>query len=450
MAKDAPPDDTVPPVLDLPERRLVDPDGTHRHADRQAGEISKRWNDWRRGDRVVSELIANRNSRASAGADYLAVQRNGRRDDQPLVARDELLLSVRDLTRPLRRHLVRDGFEVTPVPELDDRVFVVRRSKGRPSARTVSRAIDTFHRGRSRPRGGPSPFEVDFHYVAPMGVVVKADCGPEPSLGLAPEPPVAPNGPRVAVIDTGITNQVRSDGWLANAPVGANVDLLDDFAPFGLLDPGAGHGTFVAGVIQQIAPGVLVDVHRALDSDGLGGEAAAASAMVRAARAGAAVINLSFGLETDDDRPPLALAVAVDIIRTRYPDVLLVAAAGNFGRSRPCWPAAFKGVTAVGALTRTLDGAPWSSRGSWVDVSTIGEAVLSTYVTGDEADGDTYPADAWAVWSGTSFAAPQVVAAVALVMQRLGISPRDALARLLDGREERTDFGRIVQILPPR
>jgi subtilisin family serine protease len=449
MAPDAPPD-AVPPILDLPERPLVDAEGTRRSADAQAGEITRRWNDWRRGDRTVSELITNRNSRAGEVGRYLAVQRAGRRDDEPLVARDELLLSVRELGRPLVRHLVQDGFEVTPVPELDNRVFTVRRAKGRPSAVTVGRAVDAFHRGRSRPRGGPPPYELGYHYLAPMGVVVKADCGPEPSPGFAPQTPVESSGTRVAVIDTGITDQVRTDGWLAHTPVGANVDLLDDFAPFGLLDHGAGHGTFVAAVIEQIAPTVVVDVHRALDSDGLGGEAAAASAMVRAAKAGASIINLSFGLETDDDRPPVALAVAVDIIRTRYPDVLLVAAAGNFGRSTPCWPAAFKGVTAVGALTRTLDGAPWSSRGSWVDVSTIGEAVLSTYVSGEELDGDRYPADAWAVWSGTSFAAPQIVGAVALLGQRLGIGPRDALARLVEGREERADFGRIVQILPPR
>jgi len=450
MAPDAQPDDAVPPILDLPERRLVDPDGTHRSADAQATEITRRWNDWRRGDRVVAQLIANRNSRAAEGADYLAVETKGRRLDQPLVARDEWLLSIRDLARPLVRHLQRDGYVVTPVPELDNRVFTVRRVKGRAAARTVSRAVDAFHEARSRPRGGPSPFEIAHHYLAPMGVVVKADCGPEPSPGFAPPPPVGGDGPRVAVIDTGITDQARTDGWLANAPVGANVDLLDDFTPFGLLDPGAGHGTFVAGVIEQIAPGVVVDVQRALDSDGLGGEAAAASAMVRAARNGATIINLSFGMETDDDRPPLALAVAVDIIRTRYPDVLLVAAAGNFGRSRPCWPAAFKGVTAVGALTRSLEDAPWSSRGPWVDVSTIGEAVLSPYVRGKESDGDEYGDDAWAVWSGTSFAAPQIVAAVALLAERVGISPRDALARLVDGREERADFGRIVQILPPR
>jgi subtilisin family serine protease len=182
--------------------------------------------------------------------------------------------------------------------------------------------------------------------------------------------------------------------------------------------------------------------------------------MVQAAKDGAQVINLSLGLETDDDEPPIALEAAVEIISERWPHVLLVAAAGNFGHDKPCWPAAFKGVTAVGGLDRRLKPAIWSSFGSWVDCSTIGEAVLSTYVEGVEEGPDDpndpndrpdeYPENAWAIWTGTSFAAPQVSGAVAQLAQDRGISPRDALALLLFGLPHLPGFGRRIRILPPR
>jgi hypothetical protein len=46
-------------------------------------------------------------------------------------------------------------------------------------------------------------------------------------------------------------------------------------------------------------------------------------------------------------------------------------------------------------LTRDLTPAPWSSSGFWVDCSTVGEGVLSTFVTGQEsADLDPDP-DTW-------------------------------------------------------
>ena len=100
--------------------------------------------------------------------------------------------------------------------------------------------------------------------------------------------------------------------------------------------------------------------------------------------------------------------------------------------------------------------ATWSSRGPWVDCSTIGEAVHSTFVEGTERDdvdpdpvADVYPANAWAVWSGTSFAAPQVAAAIAQLAMVNGVSARDALALLLQGLPDEPDSGRKVTILAP-
>ena len=62
---------------------------------------------------------------------------------------------------------------------------------------------------------------------------------------------------------------------------------------------------------------------------------------------------------------------------------------------------------------------------------------MSTYVPGveepfldDEPETFSGP-DPWGVWSGTSFAAPQVAGAVALIMEQQGVDARTALARLL-------------------
>ncbi|CAA9247138.1 MAG: hypothetical protein AVDCRST_MAG41-1754, partial [uncultured Corynebacteriales bacterium] len=62
----------------------------------------------------------------------------------------------------------------------------------------------------------------------------------------------------------------------------------------------------------------------------------------------------------------------------------VVAAAGNYGTDKPVWPAAARGVVAVGALTQSMLPAPWSSHGHWVDCSVIGDGVLSVYVEGQE------------------------------------------------------------------
>jgi subtilisin family serine protease len=169
------------------------------------------------------------------------------------------------------------------------------------------------------------------------------------------------------------------------------------------------------------------------------------------------IVNLSFGAETADDERPIALGVALEIIdedsRRAELETLVVAAAGNFGHDQPCYPAAFPTVTAVAALTQGMLPAEWSSRGAWVDVSTIGEGVRSTYVPGKESPGvdydfEEFPKDPWALWSGTSFAAPQVTGAIAKIAIDDGVTPTEAKRRLLAGAKEIPLYGKQVEILP--
>jgi subtilisin family serine protease len=189
----------------------------------------------------------------------------------------------------------------------------------------------------------------------------------------------------------------------------------------------------------------------------VGSELEVAAAMVRAVRDGCQVLNLSLGGQTPDNVQPVAMSAALDIIAEieaeRGEQIVIVAAAGNYGDNTPCWPAAFRKVVGVAALDPDMQPTTWSSRGYWVTCATIGQGVLSTYVEGRESaevdpDPDVFPADAWAVWNGTSFAAPQIAGAVARAAQVLDIAPQDALVQLLRAGRAVPDFGQAIRILP--
>jgi hypothetical protein len=169
---------------------------------------------------------------------------------------------------------------------------------------------------------------------------------------------------------------------------------------------------------------------------------------------------MSLGTETVDDTAPPALRAAIGELREQ--GVLVVCAAGNSANSEPVWPAAltaeFDNVVAVAALDPAGDPASWSSHGGWVTCSTIGQGVVSTYVQGtedglliDDPDPDTYGPDAWACWTGTSFAAPQITGALVRLMSE---DPTlDTPARALRALQQRggtvdKDYGWSVRILP--
>lgn len=306
------------------------------------------------------------------------------------------------------------------------------------------------------------------NYVATMAAVGKGIGGPEPVPGPGRfsdhRIQSTVSGPPVAVIDTGIPSLDddehpgvrRTDGWLKDVQrTDDNRDLLDDFpcGPDGYLDFQAGHGTFVAGIIQRVAPGTDIRVYRAADSDGFATDDEIADAMLQAVAEGARIINLSLGVRTTDDQPPRAMAAAVADIRRQWgDDVVIVAAAGNFGDHFPCWPAGLDGVEAVAGLTSDLTPARWSSHGNHVRFSAVAEGIRSTFVTGREApvfdrEPEEFPQDAWALWSGTSFAAPQIAGAVVRICQEVGISPRQAVDKLHERGKPISCYGRGMQIL---
>jgi subtilisin family serine protease len=159
---------------------------------------------------------------------------------------------------------------------------------------------------------------------------------------------------------------------------------------------------------------------------------------VTLARSGVQVLNVSFGCQTEDGQPPLVLSTAIDRLPS---DVLVVAAAGNFGgistaasvsdtaARGPAWPAALDDVIAVGALDEAGVVASFSPTAPWVDVYAPGVRLASTYL--DELfrvrandSVQTVTPTGFARWSGTSFSAALVSGRVAA-----GIIPGQVDAR---------------------
>jgi subtilisin family serine protease len=444
---------------DYPGHRPDEIDGTLRWAvQRQVIELAQR----RYEPAIRREILATLRRRRAARRDALVQFDVLPRDVgfDYLLASGEILLTRSAHAQPGARAIL-DSFglveEAVDRPELAERIVRVRN----PELDGVT--LDDIARLLRR-RG----FSASVNHVVPLGPVGKGIGGAEPVARLGPFPQSEPSGSgkpvRVGVIDCGITAEIRSDGWLTGIPrdgdpQDGNIDPLDDLpVPDGYLDFDAGHGTFVSGILAQVAPDADIQVYRALDSDGIGGELQVAAAMVRAVKDGECqILNLSLGSQTPDSVPPVAISAALDVIadveRDRESRVVIVAAAGNYGDNAPCWPAAFRKVVSVAGLGPDMQPTAWSSRGYWVTCSTIGQGLRSTYVEGQESaaldpEPDVFPRDAWAVWSGTSFAAPQVAGAIARVAQELDISLHRALVLLLRLGRPIPEFGQAVRILP--
>ena len=244
--------------------------------------------------------------------------------------------------------------------------------------------------------------------------------------------------PAVLVLDTGLNTDtdgstpcarhpmLRSDRLVLRDPwrtdpkgVVDDEDEPDDDPPSaegaGIVDRAGGHGTFIAGIVHRLCPEADVHIEGVLSSFGDGDDDTVGQGIEHATRALGRpfdVIIMSLGCYTADGRPPpLADTLAANV----GPGTVVVASAGNDGSPRPQYPAALEHVVAVGALGPA--GRAWFSNfGPWVDACAPGVDVLSTYLFHEEKGGDRRAYNGYATWSGTSFAAPKVGAAIARAM----------------------------------
>src|SRR5205085_1103124 len=147
------------------------------------------------------------------------------------------------------------------------------------------------------------------------------------------------------------------------------------------------------------------------------------------------ILSLSFGgAVMDNDAALLAWAVR----GFQAQGGLVVASAGNDASCLPTYPAALPGVISVGALA-SWGPAPFTNYGPWVRACAPGVDLLSLFFQGFDgtfgvgADGvDQDKFEGWAYWSGTSFAAPVVVGALARMMMWAGCTAAEAVARVID------------------
>jgi subtilisin family serine protease len=218
-------------------------------------------------------------------------------------------------------------------------------------------------------------------------------------------------GMTVAVLDTGVDPDhpfyagLLVDGWDMIDDDGdpwEQTDGADDDGD-GLVDEAFGHGTFVAGVVAQVAPGAQIMPVRVLDADGRGELHRVIEGIYYAIESGADVINMSFGLLAKNESDALD-----DVLKyAKDEGVLVVASAGNTGDDDKRYPASDKYVISVAAADEGGQLiAPFSSRGDWVDVAAPGVQIVSSV-----------PDDSYAMWGGSSMAAPIVAGQVALLRE---------------------------------
>jgi len=207
----------------------------------------------------------------------------------------------------------------------------------------------------------------------------------------------------VAVIDTGI-NYMHSDLAANYVPLGYDwvnndTDPMDDH----------GHGTHCAGIIaaainnlQGIAglAQVRIMAEKGLDFEGSGYDDDLAQAIVHAVDQGARILSNSWG----SDGSSQLIEDAIHYACSR--GVLVVAAAGNTGTSRPHYPAAYDDVVAVTATDFEDHFASFTSFGDWVELAAPGVNIYSTYSSGYRS------------MSGTSMACPHVVGVAALILSQ--------------------------------
>jgi subtilisin family serine protease len=208
---------------------------------------------------------------------------------------------------------------------------------------------------------------------------------------------------------------------LTHDDVGSLELLGDSVRPDEQPDDDVGHGTGCAGIVvasgRLLPPGaagacalvpvrVLGAARQGSGRVGIGALANIDNGMKRLIDLGVKVINMSFGTAESALRAGDALPHSEVVRYALARGVLLVAASGNSGHEERFYPAAHDGVIAVGAVDDDLTPASFSTRGEHVALCAPGRAIWTCGL-----DGLTQV-------SGTSFAAPFVAAACALLAAR--------------------------------
>ncbi|MCH5198325.1 MAG: S8 family serine peptidase [Oscillospiraceae bacterium] len=214
----------------------------------------------------------------------------------------------------------------------------------------------------------------------------------------------------VAVIDSGID---RNNPDFDSDRILPGMDLVATNRPYDpsdTSDPYVGHGTMVAGIIAakinngELLAGIADKVNilpLRITVTGIVAEGFVIRALRYALDYGCDVVNLSMGVS---GKPSAEMQACVD--RLLEKGIIVVAAAGNAGSASMTYPAGLNGVIGVGSVTSELEHSSFSNHNSSVFCAAPGSNITGL-VTNDHSAVKT--------GNGTSYAAPFVSAAAALV-----------------------------------
>jgi hypothetical protein len=268
-------------------------------------------------------------------------------------------------------------------------VYLVGRAQARAFGRALrARGLLSFAEPNWRARRSGFPQDPLFGQQTPLQRVVNPALTP---------PAVTPSSPLLAIADAQID---------ASHPEfsGTQLSLANPAAPVTEL-----HGTAVASIAAAAANGVgMVGVWPGMRIRGVMNDltcAGDAAAIADADRAGAAVINMSYG-------GPFCFT---EYLATSYAfgdGAILVAAGGNdfMNGNRITFPASDPHVLTVAATDDADNPAFFSSENAGIDMSAPGTGVLAAVSPSLDGDGTQ---DGYQFLNGTSFSTPMAAAAAA-------------------------------------
>lgn len=210
---------------------------------------------------------------------------------------------------------------------------------------------------------------------------------------------------RVGILDSGVSLNDEFEDIV-------RIDLVPDtiYDSLGIYNDVTGHGTGVAGVIAAeknnkgiigIAPNVSVYSIRVLDENNEAPISRIIAGIEWAIENDIDVLNMSFGTQNYS-------AQLYNAVRRAYENgIVLVASAGNINdeSEQVTYPARFSEVISVGSCNQNGQESDFSPKSTNVDILAPGEYIDSVSLV-----------DGYCVEYGTSFAAPHVTAAAALVL----------------------------------
>ena len=239
----------------------------------------------------------------------------------------------------------------------------------------------------------------------------------------------------VAVLDTGVRythEDLAANIW--TNPIDHTHGLN---AVAGSTDPSddSGHGTLVAGVLGAVGNNgvgvvgvawhVQIMACKCFDKFGVGDVADCVTCLEYARTNNAKLINASWGFATN------SLALSNALYRAQSDGIIVAAASGNLGTNidlTPSYPSSYHFDNVVSVAYTTMDdslGSASNYGATTVHLGAPGDQIYSTFAATDSF---------YYTQSGSSYAAPYVTGALALILEKFPGEPYLAsISRLLNG-----------------